>query len=168
MVPGDHLRAATILFHDDDTATPSDLLQRERAEKKGARAEKRKRWRVEVSRRSAVVLRPKPAGTRRLVPTIGTSRQSEIEFSRLDWRGVARRPRNASGWENSIRKFMSRRQILSGFGGKRRAPTHAHKSRRVGHAFPRRGLARSEVTFRERRRIWTSRDLCRLLSRAPD
>lgn len=29
---GDHLRAATILFH-DDTATPNDLLQREREKK---------------------------------------------------------------------------------------------------------------------------------------
>ncbi|KYM98459.1 hypothetical protein ALC62_10815 [Cyphomyrmex costatus] len=55
------------------------------------------------------------------------SRQSEIEFSHsLTGVPPTRRVRV------SIREFMSRRQILSGFGGKRRAPTPAHKSRQVG------------------------------------
>lgn len=46
--PGDHLRAATILFH-DDTATPNDLLQREHGKKEKVRVKKRERERDKLA-----------------------------------------------------------------------------------------------------------------------
>lgn len=66
-------------------------------------------------------------------------------------RSVTRRTRFVG---DRIRKFMSHRQILSGPGGKRRAPTHARKSRRTSRAFPTRGrnqrgrLLRTDLTRR--------------------
>jgi len=66
VVPDDHLHVATILFH-DDTATSSDLLQRDEEEEEEKRERERRqkgtareggKWKL---RDPAMVLRPKPA-----------------------------------------------------------------------------------------------------------
>jgi len=70
VVPDDHLHVATILFH-GDTATSSDLLQRDEKEEEEERKRERERERRQKGRAReggkwklrdpAMVLRPKPA-----------------------------------------------------------------------------------------------------------